>query len=44
MDLIDKEGTEAVKEVAIARANDLTTGITKMLETIFKIQLNVDGE
>ena len=44
MDLIDKEGSDAVKDVAIARASDLTTGITKMLETIFKIQLNVDGE
>lgn len=43
-ELIEKEGEEAVKEVAIDRANDLTNAVSKMLENIFKIQLTVDGE
>ena len=44
MDLIAKEGENAVKDVAIDRANEITSGINKMLESIFKIQLTVDGE
>lgn len=44
MDLIDKDGVDAVKDVAIARADDLKGSIIKMLESIFKIQLTVDGE
>lgn len=41
---IEEEGQEAVKDVAIARANDLTTSVVKMLEAIFKIQITIDGE
>lgn len=42
--LIDEEGSDAVKDVAIAKADNLTNGVNKMLESIFKIQLTVDGE
>jgi hypothetical protein len=44
MDIIESDGVDAVKSVAITRANELTTGVVKMLEQIFKIQLTVDGE
>ena len=44
MGIIESDGLDAVKNVAITRANELTTGVVKMLEQIFKIQLTVDGE
>jgi hypothetical protein len=44
MDIIESDGVDAVKSVAITRANELTTGVVRMLEQIFKIQLTVDGE
>ena len=44
MQIVEKEGVDAVKEVAIAKTNDLTTSVVKMLENILKIQLTVDGE
>ena len=44
MKSIEDHGQNIVKDVAIARANDLTTSVVKMLENIFKIQLTMDGE
>lgn len=44
MKAIEEHGQEIVKDVAIARADDLTNAVSKMLENIFKIQLIVDGE
>lgn len=41
---IEDNGAEVVKEVAIAKSQDLTTGVIKVLESIFKIQFTVDGE
>jgi hypothetical protein len=44
MDLIDSKGAEIVKRVAIAKTDDLTQSVVRMLENIFRIQLTVDGE
>lgn len=44
MKAIDIYGSDIVKAVAIAQANELTTGVVRMLEQIFKIQLTMDGE
>lgn len=44
MKAIDEEGHDAVKEVAMANVDGLTNAVIKMLESIFKIQLTIDGE
>ena len=44
MQSIETNGAEVVKDVAIIKAKDLTTSVVQMLESIFKIQLIVDGE
>lgn len=41
---LEDYGTEVVKSVAIAKADELTAGIVKVLENILKIQLTMDGE
>jgi hypothetical protein len=41
---IEDYGNDLVKDVAIAKANDLTQSVIRMLENIFKIQLTIDGE
>ena len=37
-------GSENVKKVAIAHVDELNTGVVRMLESIFKIQLVIDNE
>lgn len=37
-------GSESVKKVAIAYVEELNTGVVRMLENIFKIQLVIDNE
>lgn len=44
INLINDKGAETVKKVAIAKATDLTQGVVRMLEGIFKIQLIIDGD
>lgn len=44
LNAIDEKGSDVVKNVAIAKANELTQGVIRMLEGIFKIQLIIDGE
>lgn len=41
---IAEHGVNAVKQVAIAHTDELTHGVIVMLESIFHVQLVVDGE
>ena len=43
LDATKTYGDEKVRNVAIARVNDLTQGVVTMLENHFHIQLTVDG-
>ena len=44
LNVIQDKGVEIVKKVAIAKANDLTQGVVRMLEGILNFQLIIDGE
>lgn len=44
LNVIDEKGKDVVKNVAIAKADELTQNVIRMLEGIFGIQLIIDGE
>ena len=44
LDLIESKGADVVRNVAIAKAGELTQNAVRMLEGIFKTQLIIDGE
>lgn len=44
LNVIEDKGAEIVKKVAIAKADNLTQNVIRMLEGILKIQLIIDGE